>query len=424
MNLGDTIFSSEVMRKSIRDGKWHKRHMKIVNNMLFIGKDADIKNPEKVFQIDKSLKIVTSVTDGIGKISISSDTMEEQQFAVNSSELLNKWKGILSNVSVGIKPKSMDDFTLVSVLGKGFLGKVTLARLNDTDQLYAIKSIRKEHLLGSTTKEAILNERNILMRISHPFIVKLAFSFQTETKFYFGLEYAAGGELFYHMQTHGQIDVFSAKIYAAEIILALEHLHSLGIVYRDLKPENILFDEEGHIKLTDFGLAKDTSESMPTTFCGTCEYLAPEIIRNEPYSFPVDIWALGVLLYEMLFAVTPFYSENTAELFGWICYRELDLPIGIPEEISDILLRMMEKDASKRITVSELKDHPFFADLDWDAVYRREYLPNYLPDIRPGANVDPEFTAEPAVDSFVANNFGDSAYVPGFSYVENTLVDV
>ena len=297
---------------------------------------------------------------------------------------------------------TMDDFEILSVIGRGLFGKVMLVQNRKTLEKYAIKSVHKKQLIESGSPTAIIAERNIMMLIEHPFIVKLHFAFQTANKFYLGLEYLPGGELFFHLQKVGTVKLENARIYTAEIALALDHLHRYGIIYRDLKPENILFDENGHVKLTDFGLAKDLYEIGSTkTFCGTNHYLAPEIIQRKPYSYEIDWWALGILLCEMLSGFEPFYGETRAELFNSILTVQPKVIDTIDSDASDLIVRLLEKNPKHRPMFDGIKDHPFFKPLRWEQVIQKNVQPTYIPYIRNLGthNFDAEFTREDAIDS-------------------------
>jgi serine/threonine protein kinase len=183
----------------------------------------------------------------------------------------------------------MASFRIVRVIGRGYYGKVMLCKRLSTDEFCAIKTVHKSRLVQSNKVHTIIVERNILRRLNDPFIVSLKFAFQTPAKFYLGLEYAEGGELFFHLQKHGLPALADARLYMAELRLALDYLHSNGILYRDPKPENVLLDGEVHIKVTDFGLAKDLNRGCQAeTFYGIADYIAPEIVTREPDGFPVD----------------------------------------------------------------------------------------------------------------------------------------
>ena len=200
----------------------------------------------------------------------------------------------------------VSDFDFLKMIGKGSFGKVMLAKHREEKQTYAVKVLEKKMILKKNEKAHIMCERNVLLKnLNHPFLVGLRYSFQSSDKLYFVLDYVNGGELFFHLQKERHFTEPRARFYSAEITSALGYLHSEGIVYRDLKPENILLDREGHIVLTDFGLCKDGIRGRDTTntFCGTPEYLAPEVIRKEQYDRTVDWWCFGAVLYEMIYGL-------------------------------------------------------------------------------------------------------------------------
>jgi serine/threonine protein kinase len=197
----------------------------------------------------------------------------------------------------------MDEFDSISVIGRGNYGKVMLCQSKFTRERFAIKTVRKAVLLKSQKVHTVIRERQILEQVTSPFIVRLCFAFQTPSKFYLGLEYVPGGDLFHRLTDRtNPITPADARLYIAEIALALDYVHEAGVLYRDLKPENVLVCRDGHLKLTDFGLAKQmNAEEETATFCGTPEYVAPEMIRKENYSYAIDWWALGVLAFELVF---------------------------------------------------------------------------------------------------------------------------
>lgn len=315
----------------------------------------------------------------------------------------------------------MDQFNIISVIGRGFYGKVMLCKKKDTGEIFAIKSIRKSRLVETGKSKTVIAERNIMMKAHHPFIVNLCFAFQTPSKFYLGLEYAPGGELFYHMGQLKQIQIDDARLYVAEIGLALEYLHSLGIVYRDLKPENVLLDVNGHIKLTDFGLSKEimSTDETTSTFCGTAEYLAPELVMQMPYSYPIDIWALGILTYEMILGTTPFYNDNKMKMYSNIVSAEPVFPRQLDIRVCDFIRQLLTKDPQKRPSFNSMKNHPFFEGFEWDCVIKKEYRPNFIPQIKDiliANNFDKDFTSEIPTDSYVQNAMEETGNIPGFSY--------
>lgn len=254
-----------------------------------------------------------------------------------------------------------------------------------------------------------MSERNVLLKnVKHPFLVGLHFSFQTADKLYFVLDYINGGELFYHLQRERCFLEPRARFYAAEIASALGYLHSLNIVYRDLKPENILLDSQGHIVLTDFGLCKENIEHNGTTstFCGTPEYLAPEVLHKQPYDRTVDWWCLGAVLYEMLYGLPPFYSRNTAEMYDNILNKPLQLKPNITNSARHLLEGLLQKDRTKRLGAKddfmEIKSHIFFSLINWDDLINKKITPPFNPNVSGPSDLrhfDPEFTEEPVPSS-------------------------
>ena len=202
-------------------------------------------------------------------------------------------------------------------MGKGSFGKVIQVRKKDSGQIYAMKVLKKAQVIRRKQYEHTMTERHILEEIVHPFIVSLHFAFQTSQKLYMIFDFFNGGELFHYLSTGGRFDAVRAQFYAAEIASGMGHLHSLGIIYRDLKPENLILDANGHIRITDFGLSKEGVEGDKDvgSFCGTPEYLAPEVLKREPYGKVVDWWSYGTLVYEMIHGLPPYYNRNREKMY-------------------------------------------------------------------------------------------------------------
>ncbi|KAL1679493.1 kinase-like domain-containing protein [Schizophyllum commune] len=312
------------------------------------------------------------------------------------------------------EPLTIEAFDLLKVIGKGSFGKVMQVRKKDTQRIYALKTIRKAHIAqrpGEITH--ILAERTVLALVNNPFIVPLKFSFQTPDKLYLGMSFVNGGELFYHLQREGKFDQDRSRFYAAELLCALEHLHGFNVVYRDLKPENILLDYTGHIALCDFGLCKlNMSETEKTnTFCGTPEYIAPELLESQGYTKTVDWWTLGVLLYEMMTGLPPFYDENVNTMYQRILTDPLNFPPDMSSEARSVMTGLLQRDPSKRLGHNggeEIKRHPFFAKyVDWGKLLAKKIQPPFKPSVESVldvANFDPDFTNEEAQDSVVTDS--------------------
>lgn len=266
-----------------------------------------------------------------------------------------------------------------------------LAKHKNDGKIYAVKVLQKKAILRKNEARHIMSERNVLLKnVNHPFLVGLHYSFQTKNKLYFVLNYVNGGELFFHLQKQRVFPEARAKFYAAEIASAVGYLHSQGIVYRDLKPENILLDCEGHVVLTDFGLCKEgvLGNDTTNTFCGTPEYLAPEILLKQAYDRSVDWWCLGAVLYEMLFGLPPFYSQNMTEMYSNILNKPLKFKntLQISAAAMDLLQGLLQKDKSLRLgsgkrDLETIKEHQFFSSINWEHLNAKNIPPPYHPNL-------------------------------------------
>lgn len=342
----------------------------------------------------------------------------------------NGWGKI--NLSVDYKPArnkalSIDDFDLLKVIGKGSFGKVMQVRKKDTQKIYALKAIRKSYIVSKSEVTHTLAERTVLARVDCPFIVPLKFSFQSPEKLYLVLAFINGGELFYHLQKEGRFDLSRSRFYTAELLCALETLHNLDVIYRDLKPENILLDYQGHIALCDFGLCKLNmkDKDKTDTFCGTPEYLAPELLLGQGYSKAVDWWTLGVLLYEMLTGLPPYYDEDVPKMYKKILQEPLRFPDGFDRDAKDLLIGLLSRDPKRRLGYNgaeEIKRHPFFCQLSWKRLLMKGYIPPYKPPVTSAidtSNFDQEFTREKPIDSLVDEFLSESVQKQfgGWTYV-------
>lgn len=310
---------------------------------------------------------------------------------------------------------SIDEFDLLKVIGKGSFGKVMQVVKKDTKQIYALKTLRKQHIISRMEVTHTLAERTVLARITNPFIVPLKFSFQSPEKLYLVLSFINGGELFWHLQKEGKFSMNRSRFYIAELLTALESLHELNVIYRDLKPENILLDYQGHIALCDFGLCKlnMTNNDKTNTFCGTPEYLAPELLLNQGYTRSVDWWTLGILLYEMLTGLPPFYDDDVPTMYKKILQNELKFPTWLENtDAQDLLIKLIQKDPSKRLDDAQtIKNHSFFKDIDWKKLLSKNYLPPFKPNVESlldTSNFDQDFTNEKPQDSVVDDFLSES----------------
>ena len=324
---------------------------------------------------------------------------------------------------------TIDDFELLKVLGKGSFGKVMQVKKKDTGDIFAMKILQKDKVLEKHQLEHTKAERHILQAVQHPFMVHLRFAFQSEAKLYMVLDYVNGGELFFHLQNSVRFSEVRARLYGAEILLALGHLHKLGVIYRDLKPENILLDKDGHVRLTDFGLAKQNiADNKTYTFCGTPEYLAPEVVTSEGHGRGVDWWSLGTLIYEMMNGLPPFYDPNMTEMYKKIMNSPLNFPSFFSANAKDLLSKLLERNPEKRLgsgegDVEEIKAHPFFETIDWEKLYNRDVETPFKPNVGSDTDVqnfDSCFTSEIARDSVVKPMKGQdkkAANFDGFTFM-------
>lgn len=272
--------------------------------------------------------------------------------------------------------------------------------------MFALKVLRKDNIIKRNQVEHTRTERSVLGYVKHPFIVGLNMAFQSKDKLYFVLDYCAGGELFFHLGKLGKFPEPRACFYAAEITLAIMHVHELDIIYRDLKPENVLLDARGHVRLTDFGLSKEgisNSSSGANSFCGTPEYLAPEILNRQGHGRAVDWWSLGALLYEMLTGLPPFYCRDRERLFEKIRRGELTYPRYLSNRAVTLLRGLLTRDPRRRLgsgptDADEIKSHPFFSEIDWKKLRAGETPPPWDPNISGSLDTsqfDKEFTSMP-----------------------------
>ncbi|EAX88277.1 AGC family protein kinase [Trichomonas vaginalis G3] len=401
-----------------------KRWCSLSGTHFLVFKDENYKNNEYDYLITPNTRIEIIEEDSKPRFRLTQPDGDYNMFEAESVDSLMRWVLALRGCTFENPDMSMEQFKIIAVIGRGFYGKVMLCENKTTHEIVAIKSIHKSRLIQSNKVHTVIAERNILTKVQHPFIVSLRFAFQTASKFYLGLEYAPGGELFFHMQKNGSLPLYDIKLYIAEICMALHHLHSIGIVYRDLKPENILLDKDGYIKLTDFGLSKDMSYATQTnTFCGTSEYLAPEIVHRQPYTVAVDWWAVGILTYELLFGVTPFAHSNRARLFQNILEKEPTFPINTNPQILRFISALLTKDAKLRPNYDQIIQMPFFEGINFDDLLAKKIKPTFIPRVEKSTqpiNFDKEFTQETPQDSFVLPVFGSAEQFPGFSYVDVT----
>ena len=406
------------------------------NNMelLFFGNDIDInKNPgyniSNVNNINNlnndcidnnssnAYKIYYSSTNNDnnkveGKKSNNSNFLSNINININNTQKEKNKEGTIFSKNKDIKKVSLNDFKLLKVLGRGTFGKVCLAQYKATKKYYAMKIMKKNIILEHNQVTHTLLEKNILQNLNYQFLVGMDFCFQTQERIYFAMNFIRGGELFSHLYKCKYFPEEKAKFYSAIVGLALEYLHTHGIVYRDIKPDNILIDEDGYLKLADFGMSKMLKDQEKAfSLCGTPEYFAPEIITREGHNKSADWWSYGILLYEMLYGIPPFYSKNTEKMFELITKAKLKFPqkIEVSDDAKDLIKKLLVKNQDLRLGCEggfeEIKKHSFFKGFDFKALEEKKLEAPFIPTLRGSidvTNFDRQYTSEEIVTSEIS----------------------
>lgn len=375
------IISSKIKVQHGSLKMWRNSQVSLYSNYILVS--TGISNPSEQ-KIDLFSLVDVKITNTKDYFEFCVKYKEtEYLMRVDCIQKLEKWVSLLKTSVMSLKKLKIDDFSIISTLGRGYFGKVLLVEHNVTHEIYAIKAIKKSSLVEKGKVHTIFTEKDVLMKSHHPFIVNMIFAFQNEKKFYIGLEYVPGGSLFRFLHIGNTTTEENVRFYVAEVALALDYLHSLGILYRDLKLENVLLAADGHIKLTDFGLSKNLSSkdglSSTSTFCGTNEYLSPEMISDEDYSFEIDWWALGIFTYELLYGETPFYDKNVKKMFERIKNKDPKFPNHASPEAKNFITKLLEKNPKKRPTFEEIKEDPFFSGIDWNDALQKKLIPPCKP---------------------------------------------
>lgn len=412
---------------------------------------------------DKASRLSRVYTSSTLLEGTSSQTGDDSSISTNTGRRKKRTKSADPNKEFKKRSKRkvvIDDFEMMRVLGKGCAGKVLLVRHKTSSDLYALKAITKRHVLAHQELQHTLTEQAVLKRMAaeskDPFVVKLWWSFHDKENLFLVMDFHPGGDLATQLARWGRLGRDRARFYAAEIVEGVEGLHAAGVIYRDLKPENILIGADGHIVLTDFGLSKEfprrvaatTAPPTPTrgefysapgsepatppwmkseksqdlvvgwhgqtvgpmdattTFCGTAEYLAPEVIQGLPYSYEVDWWSFGTMLYEMLTGITPFWANNHSDMYVRVLQDELQFPEdrAIDQDTKSLIRGLLQRNPALRMCEPRIKRHPYFSMIDWSHVYYKRYIPPYIPPIDPSnasdtQNFDDTFLdMEPVID--------------------------
>jgi len=325
---------------------------------------------------------------------------------------------------------TLADFELLKVIGRGTYGKVMQVRRRDTSEILAMKVLKKENIFARNDPKDLqhtISERNVLALVNneaHPFILGLRYAFHTPAKLYYVLNFCNGGDLYYLLSRCKKFKEQQARFYASEVFLALQHLHKLGVIYRDLKPENVLLDSDGHVKLTDFGLSKESPTA--DTFCGTPVYLAPEIWMRKTYGFEVDWWSLGCVLYEMVCGLPPFWGDTIKDVYKKVINSTPKFP-AISPECQGVIEGLLQREPAARLggkdNGADIKGHEFFQPMAWDELLEKKVKPPFKSKSASQDdtnNFHKAFTNQKPIDS-VTNashlNEEQQAEFEGFTYI-------
>ncbi|XP_017742999.1 RAC-beta serine/threonine-protein kinase isoform X2 [Rhinopithecus roxellana] len=391
---------------------------------------------ERTFHVDSPdereewMRAIQMVANSLKQRTPGEDPMDYKCGSPSDSSAAEEMEVAVSKARAKV---TMNDFDYLKLLGKGTFGKVILVREKATGRYYAMKILRKEVIIAKDEVAHTVTESRVLQNTRHPFLTALKYAFQTHDRLCFVMEYANGGELFFHLSRERVFTEERARFYGAEIVSALEYLHSRDVVYRDIKLENLMLDKDGHIKITDFGLCKEGISDGATmkTFCGTPEYLAPEVLEDNDYGRAVDWWGLGVVMYEMMCGRLPFYNQDHERLFELILMEEIRFPRTLSPEAKSLLAGLLKKDPKQRLgggpsDAKEVMEHRFFLSINWQDVIQKKLLPPFKPQVTSEVDTryfDDEFTAQSITitppdryDSLGLLELDQRTHFPQFSY--------
>ena len=347
----------------------------------------------------------------------------------NTTQIKPKFKNIKVN---------KDDFDIIKVIGRGYIGKVYLVKYKKNGKYYAMKMMRKDQILSEELKDNILLEKNILMEAQCDFILSLSFFYQTQERMYFITPFLQGGDLYHKLKTDFIFDEDLVKFYSAQIAIVLQYLHDFGIVYRDLKPENILLDEDGYIKLCDFGASvKLHGTEKDFNFAGSPEYASPEMISYQGHTAMTDWWSLGILIYEMLYGFTPFFNLDKDRMYELIINGSISFPeyfkdkngekeivYKVSDEARSLINKLLEKDPGSRLGregLEEIKKEPFFYGIYFDDLNKKRNKALFIPEINKNDitnNFDEEYINLDMAESPVENWINNDEYTDSFQNFE------
>jgi len=420
--------------------------------VLCAGEGLTARQEQQFAKDGGCIPFIKALATGAGDDALILDYTQSLEDALCSGDAFEAVFEVSTGPRAGLKggntsenPASMhfiEDFEIIRVVGVGGSGRVIQALHKPTGEMRAVKVMSKARLFQQEQRlQRVITEKRILARLRHPFVVSLQWAFQTNTHLFLVLDFCGGGELFFHMLQKGRFEETDAMFYFCEILLGLEYLHSQQVLYRDLKPENCLLDDDGHIRLTDFGLSKDnlTQSALFTSFVGTAGYLSPEMVARQGHGFPLDYYCLGCLLYCLLTGSLPHYEgDYKAMIQKRVKGEQCAFPPWITADAQSLLKGLLAPDPADRLGslrgAIEVKEHPWLKEVDWNRVYRREPQPCFpnFPPVKPQrdtvANFASEFTAQPAPEDLrgFSRETGDGAAavaahppVEGFSQVSN-----
>jgi serine/threonine protein kinase len=289
-----------------------------------------------------------------------------------------------STTKMDIQRSDLHDIT---ILGCGAFGKVLLVKNKNDGETYALKCQGKKSIVENGLQEHVINEAKVMAELDHPFIIKLYATMVDTQYIYFVMELLLGGEIFTHLRKLGSFEESWTRFYSGSVLAAFAIMHQKGMAYRDLKPENLVLDDKGYCKMVDLGLAKHIVDGKAWTLCGTPDYLAPEIILNEGHNIAVDYWALGVLIYEMVCGVPPFYAEEAMEIYERILNGTVPIPSSFSKSMGDIVRKLLKQQQTKRLGVTKggtlaVMKHKWYSGFDWDGLIQRKLSVPILPQIK------------------------------------------
>ncbi|VVB12790.1 unnamed protein product [Arabis nemorensis] len=392
-----------------------------------IADSSDIVYDEPAVVYSRSHSLVGPSSFGSHSFKLSKLTLRETGVPIDLLECLEDETEKALEEGEAASGVGIKDFEVMKVVGQGAFGKVFQVRKKGTSEIFAMKVMRKDKIMEKNHGEYMKAERDILTKIDHPFIVQLKYSFQTKYRLYLVLDFINGGHLFFQLYHQGLFREELARVYTAEIVSAVSHLHEKGIMHRDLKPENILLDADGHVMLTDFGLAKEFEENTRSnSMCGTTEYMAPEIIRGKGHDKAADWWSVGILLYEMLTGKPPFLGSRD-KIQQKIVKDKIKLPQFLSTECHALLKALLQKEPERRLGsgpkgADEIKGHKWFKVVNWRKLEAREVQPSFRPEVSGRlciANFDKCWTDMSVLDSPAASPTADARANPfiNFTYV-------